>query len=255
MENENNEALNGEEIPENGFEKEDIPLWLQGIEESKDEGSISSEEENDAPDQWVKENPEETGDKFDAVDLSEEIIQNGEELPVWIEEVPGVPTEVSSDSETAGIHENGLDISTLDQEELTPNDIELPQDETYEPMSVGDQEEKTQDPADPEPNEEDYFEISEAEFQDESPTNKEVDSTNNEALPYWLQEMIAEPAENELDDQGPEVVSNEDSLDEELEDAPIDDEIIETGSPNDQKHGLEEPQLPDALVTEMHIDV
>jgi len=250
MENENNDPLNGEEVPENGFEKEDIPLWLQGIEESKDEGATPGKEEIDAPDQWIKEIPEETGEEFDAVDLSEEIIQNGEELPEWIEEVPEKPTEFSSESEITGIHENELDISALELEEITPIDSQLPQDEIIESMSIGDQEEKTQDLVDPVPSEEDYVEISDSEIQDENPTDQDMDTSNNEALPYWLQEMIAEPSEDEVAVQEPDVVGDEEFLDEALEDAPIDTEISEEGSPTDQQDTLDEPQLADTEALE-----
>lgn len=249
MENEKNDALNGEEVPENGLEKEDIPLWLQGIEESKDESTAPGNEEKDAQDQWIKEIPDKIGEEFDAVELSEEIIQNGEDLPEWIEEVPEIPNDFSSDSEMAGVPEDELDNTTFDLEEMTPNEGQLQQDDLKDSMSIDDQEEKTQHPDGLVPDEEEFMEISETEIQDEKLTDQDLESSKNEELPYWLQEMIAEPSEVDVVDQEQEVV-----VDEALEGAPIVKEFSEDGSLTAQQPTLDEPQLTDAETPESKAD-
>lgn len=251
MENENNDRMNGEELPENEFEQEDIPLWLQGIEEVEDEG-VTPDIDKDAPDQWIKEIPEALEEDIPELDSSEDLIQHGEVLPDWIEEEPLKSSEVSYDPNSKDVQEYEINASGIEQEAIEPQERETPETGILEDMDSGDQMNMVQDDNELEPNEEEFFDISEADIQDEKQPVQDISSSDEEELPSWLQEMITEQPEKEALEQK---LEGEDS-EAVLEDLPVNEEVrdepIEQDLPQEIKHDLSEAQLDDADMPTPH---
>lgn len=247
MENENEEALNGELNSENGFEPEDIPLWLQGIEEESDEDITPTRNENDAPDQWINEIPEEDHEETEVVNDPDEVLQNGEGLPDWIEKSQEEPSITQDNLDSVSNQEEEAIEFGSESEENSPNESILPGSDINLELNTGDYAEEIPNSGEVDSHDEDFVEISEAEITDDIQMNQSNKSSDNEDLPYWLQEMIAEPSENEIDDQEPDSADSRESLDVESESDLFFSEKPEEHLPSQESmNDLDESQLDEA---------
>jgi hypothetical protein len=176
-------------------DKSDIPLWLQGLEESTP-GSSDVESEND----WVKE---------------EEVVEAVPSLTVKEEQVPQEDQEEPEPLASAELEE---EITSLDEKEpVLPRDDEIDEkeDDNYEEVST----------------EEGFVEISEYDFDlEQSGQPDQTMLSDEEELPEWLHEMIAET---------PEIIPDETI-------PPIDEEIAEA---------LDEPTEPMVITQETIIEI
>jgi len=256
MDNENEDALDGESNSVNDFHQEDIPLWLQGIEEAQDEDASSLKKEDDVTDQWIKEVPEYIGDTQKSLNISEDSQQEGEDLPNWIGEEPENPSKEPSDLDDAKSLVNELEEPNIDPEDNAPIESETfvsHMNENFDPDEIS---EKFQDAEKKLPPEEVFIEISEADILDEDQSNQDVRSSEDEELPYWLQEMIAEPSQNESAEEQPAPGEIEEFLEEEneLEGDLVEEIIIEEVLPSqDSPQEVDESQTSNEEIIEQDL--
>ncbi|MEA3328062.1 MAG: hypothetical protein U9R53_12300 [Chloroflexota bacterium] len=196
MENENEEALNGESNSEKNFHQEDIPLWLQGIEDSQDEDTIPLKKASDVPDQWVKEVPEDIGDKLSSLDNTEDSPGKEEDIPDWIDDEPESLSERTSDFDDIEYEVKEVEESPIEHEDNDLIDSDMVKVSLGENLIPDENSELIENSFEVVPPEEEFIEISEADMSNEEQPNRDGKSSEDEELPYWLQEMIAEPSDN-----------------------------------------------------------
>ena len=193
--------------------KDDIPLWLQGLEDLEGvEDTNPIEMTESVKDEWVKELPEELQDI--SRDLVNEERTPQSELPEWLREASEdeplahtesppeeaesleAPIPIYSEADMSESAEDGQDLVELESSQISIeheiNEIippDLPIDHEFIEIPTHDEEE----PQDQE-------------------TYKDIE--NGDELPQWLQEMIAEPAESDAEraDIGAEALSESDAL-------------------------------------------
>lgn len=175
---------------------DDIPLWLQGLEDHEDtdplQAAVSSDdtEESEAP-QDSTEQPD-PANQIPSASAMEEI-QAQDDPPDWLSELPGIdstkPPVLEEDKQTPEIRED----ETFEEPKITGEELEeieinpLPPEELPEEQSFIDR-----PPAD-EAGEQDLPEDVEI----TEPMEDEMldEPSQDEDLPPWLQEMIAKPEE------------------------------------------------------------
>jgi len=256
MDNENEDALNAESNSENDFHQEDIPLWLQGIEEAQDEDASPLKKEDDVTDQWIKEVPEDIGNTQKSLNISEDSHKEGEDLPNWIGEEPENPSSEPSDPDDTKSQVNELEEPKIEPEDNAPIESETLVshfDENFNPDEIS---ENVQDTEKKLPPEDLFIEISEADILDEDQSNQDSRSSEDEELPYWLQEMIAEPSQNESVEEQPAPGEIEEFLEEinELEGDLVEETIIEEVLPSqDSPQEVDETQISNEEIFEQDL--
>ena len=246
MDNENEDALNDDLNSENDFHQEDIPLWLQGIEEAQDEDTSPSIKEDNVTDQWIKEVPEDIRDIRKSLNISEDSMQEGEDLPNWIGEVPEIPSIEPSDQDDAKSQEIELEEPKIEPEDNAPIESQNLASHINENSSPDEISEYIHDTENKLPAEDQFIEISEADILEENQSNQDAMSSEDEELPYWLQEMIAEPSQNESVEGPPAPGEIEEFLEEEteLEGDLVEDIIIKEVLPSqDSSQVVDESQI------------
>ena len=179
----------------------DIPLWLQGLEHSEEQGeNIDPEPSESIQSQWVKElddNPQPEG--LDFTDLEE--LTPKSDLPDWMDHLGN---DFSEDADT---------LESLDQDQVAQPTAEEPDKAlqvSVEDVSLEMEDQETTSPEFAEivdelvngtPDDKGFIEISEIE-EDLDPvqelTDLEESVSDDEELPEWLQEMINEPDQVKL---------------------------------------------------------
>jgi len=250
MDNDNEKELNGESNSENGFHKEDIPLWLQGIEDSQDEETVPMKKDNAVPDQWIKEVPEDIGDGLSSPENDEDSSNSkGEDIPDWLDEEPESPSEISSDIGAAEDDATELSENTIEPESCIPMEGEAVNADLDENLQPDKNSELVQDLYEAEPPEEKFIEISKGGIVGEDHPNHDVRSLEDEELPYWLQEMIAEPSENESEKFQPESLETEEPFEEEeeLDSDMVEENVLEGVHPSPETiQDMDESQMSDS---------
>lgn len=197
MENKNNKNLSGSHKAENHKQKDLIPLWLQGLREHEDEDTSPLEVAETPGDSWVNEISAKTAE----------------------EQHPGIDQPLETAAEPTGGIETKPELldesSTIDQhyEEPSPMQVEARNsssaltDEHQEEDRKETPAEKIHDeveaPLEDLPSFEDeipYIVPNEVEITDTVEEGAPEQFSQDEDLPPWLQEMIAEPQPS-LDDQ------------------------------------------------------
>jgi hypothetical protein len=187
--------------------KENIPLWLQGLEEPEPEDTALGDSDNESVEDWIKET-ESASINSAEIEVSkqeaDEILEDTEEVPIvsglasdseeplpdWLGELSAVDAtspEIEDSPEiipTPSEHEIIKDIDSLVEEEAPGEGFPKALDEPLEAM----------------PSEEDFLEISEINLENiPEPELEDSDEfvPEDEALPDWLHEMISEKSEME----------------------------------------------------------
>lgn len=199
MENENIQNSSGSLKAGNHQQKDIIPLWLQGLKEHEDEDTRPLEVEEAFVDSWVASITEEAKEAQDA----------GIDQPLAIkdESTGGIKTKPGFLDESAEIDQHDEEPFPM-QVDLQKSSSALTDEHQEEdliettPEKITDEAEK---PLEDLPSSEDEIpqtEPSEVEITDTIEENTVEELSQDEDLPPWLQEMIAEPQPS-LDDQRP----------------------------------------------------
>lgn len=189
MDNQNEKDIKGQSKSEGESPKDDIPLWLQGLEDPDLEDTSQIYPQSDVEDKWIKELSGESPENNETFSSLEDDIRSDNVLPDWLSELSKVdpsPPDVLDKQED----EKDLDIPA---EHLNNPDKLL--DDTTEEIEIGQiRSEKIVD-SEVESIDNDFTEISDMDFRESSESE---DTTGNsmaaeETLPYWLRDMITEP--------------------------------------------------------------
>lgn len=234
MDNEINQSINNEPDEENGSyatepQNEEIPLWLQGLEETGEGEQDTLDQKEQREGESLSEIIEEPGEQFPPLDF-DQLKDENKDLPEWLNEFSHEEPEVQDQPSNQDFHE--IELGSDDKAVLPEEIIEEGEEEDNGfieiemPLEPGDKatgdltSEKIQE------SKVDEFEL---ETQDKNipPTDFDLESlsvdkelTQNEELPSWLQEIIDEPTEIVSEaafvDEAIEIVSEEISIDEEI---------------------------------------
>ena len=189
MDNEKQNQNNRKSEPEQKSSQENIPLWLQGLDdtEAEDKGEVTNEKQ--AEGSWTKE----------LNDDPQEERQNGQQseknLPDWLSTLSEVEPEMSKIKEDQKTDEPYA-MSEIDKPENKTFDSE----ETTEKVEIKNSQPEgvsvpNENPDEEHYSEEGFVEISEMDLTDEpQPDQLAIDDNLSEAeeLPYWLKDMIVE---------------------------------------------------------------
>ena len=202
---ENNQSEQEKESPQ-----EDIPLWLQGIEDLEGiEDTNPVETSANAKDAWVKEISEELNETSDSLFDDDEKQLAQSQLPEWLREASEEESKPSTQKDSSEIEKTEPPI------EVDPN-LKVSESETVDqgfvelasPHLSTDQE-IDETASQEEPAEDEFIEI--PTLVTESPQDQEAHQQidNGDELPQWLQEMISEPVENTDEDTEVGIAGNE----------------------------------------------
>jgi tetratricopeptide (TPR) repeat protein len=186
---------------ENKPSKEDVPLWLQGLEDlEKIEDTTPLEKPESAKDAWVKEMPEELDDAGKSLMSDEEsqLAQSG--LPEWLREASEEePTPLSTKDSSEDIEADAPIQDDTIREESEPQQVGEGFIELESPHLAPDQD--IEGPSKPEISPDDEFvEIPMGEMKNQQDQEVYHEIEDNEDLPEWLKEMISEPEESAIED-------------------------------------------------------
>jgi len=189
MDNEKQNQNNRKSEPEQNSSQENIPLWLQGLDntEEEDKGEVTNEQQAEGT--WTKE-------LNDGPDDEEQNDQKSEkDLPDWLStlsdvepEMPEINEDQEADEPNAMSEIDKPENETFDSDETTEK-VEI---KTSQPEDVSDPKD---DPEEEHFSDEGFVEISEMDLKSEpQPDQLGLDDSLSEAeeLPYWLKDMIVE---------------------------------------------------------------
>ncbi len=210
MDNQNNDP-NGKQPHKKNLIQEDIPLWLQGLEEHKFEDTSPIETEKLKQDVWIKESeieadldadltppPKKQQDRALNQDQENENNEHEESLPDWLNDLsevdPAAPTVQLSNiskekkpNSTEQIRDNDAH-PKKEEEKMQPP---LPKDESSEESK-----DREIDPEESTKNNE-FVEISDFGFEQEpesfdaSENGQNTPDADDDDLPEWLNQMIS----------------------------------------------------------------
>jgi hypothetical protein len=246
--------------PKNEQENE-IPLWLQGLDDSETNNEPGNPKKEEPVNQWVKEVDKDTSsgpistEKNDAID---------HDLPEWLD---AVSEENNECFDKDGIDQTLPEEKFHNQETFVENMETGPSDQQSEDEVelINEEPFETSDESKSEPQEEKGFiEIEESEFE-KSFSNEEINSIelkeNDEDLPEWLKEMIGPPLESHeepLSSDNSEAFQSQDEptkpIEVRSEEQPFSDEepaaesMIEIKSSEEEPREPEIPDLPEELL-------
>lgn len=206
---------------------EDIPLWLQGLEENDPDVPVTSQSENTLDDNWFSEESQETKKNQVPINHLDEQDDSGFDIPDWLNdlsnEVTGPSESLDTESEEKEIEENTV-VNHLDEFSKKSTDLGS--------------------------TDEDFVEIPGDNFEDTTGLIDhfpEEEINEDGELPDWLQEMINEPVETQEENRNAVNIPLNTSVDEPTE--PI--EIREVPMEND----FEEPAVTEIEETEQFMDI
>ncbi len=185
---------------QNDSSKEDIPLWLQGFNDPEIDNSI----EEDASDElktnyWIDEigHDEPFDEKISSEVKDDEPFDDA--LPKWISELSRVEGD-----------------DNLPSEDLTTHDIKDGAIPLKEPAEIDEKKYEGSELADinsnESPTQEGFIEISGIGLENRDnvePSVSDLQPNANEELPDWLQEMVSDPADQDLGDTSPVQIPEE----------------------------------------------
>ena len=190
MENENNQNSSGPHKAENHNQNDSIPLWLQGLKEHEDEDTSPLEVEEVPVDSWEDEISEKsTEEQYSGIDQ-----------PLETTDEPNERIETKPDLFDKS--------STIDQQDEEPSPMQVEaRNSSFNLNGEHQQEDRKETPAEKIPDEvEEPFEdlpsfeneilptaTNEVEITDTVEGSAAEELSQDEDLPPWLQEMIAEP--------------------------------------------------------------
>lgn len=225
MDNENNQNTNEGSDTNSKKHDEDIPLWLQGLEDSEDEDTNPINLEVNVSDSDQSEVNTGASAKDQSADQhpAEDIIEN--DIPEWLNELaetepnPPEPSdeqgEISSKEFASSEIISSPSMESEEPEEFREIEGEFPEDDTIENPAESPEDFPFSDenPKQPDPEE---IELTDS-FEETQPEETDDD----EDLPTWLTEMIMETPEGSKED---ETFPEEDlNLEPEFQNAPIED--------------------------------
>lgn len=222
--------MNEEHQPQDDSSNDDIPKWLQGLENSEHEESKPYTPKNNVMNSWVPEiNEETTENKHVDRNKEEDEDDKEEEGP---EEIKSPVEPIETDNQAEGTKDIET-IEALDDEYTEEIEIdELPSVEYSDEIGPS---------LDDLPSSEGFMDISEMEVsgspQQEEPILKDKDEALIEGeLPEWLQEMIAEQEKSRPDDFEPDTNKEQELVDDPTshQDASALDEIASEEIPADE---------------------
>ena len=241
--------------PKNEQDNE-IPLWLQGLDDSETNTEPGNPKKEEPINQWVKEVDKDTSsapvstEKNDAID---------HDLPEWLDAVSEEKNEhFDKDGIDQTLSEEKFhnqetfvgDMETGPRDQQSEDEVELINEEPFETSD----ESKSESQA-----EKGFIEIEESEFE-KSFSNEDINSIelkeNDEDLPEWLKEMIGPPLESHeepLSSNNSDAFQSQDEptkpIEVRSEEQPFSDEepaaesMIEIRDSNEDQ--LREPEIPD----------
>lgn len=194
MENENSQSenINPEEISH----QDEVPAWLQGVDQPDLEDTTPNELAINGEDAWFKENMQN-----DSEINADETQSSKKSLPDWLSQLSNIDEETQ---DKAGISEESS-IEPLENIDL-PDDVSFQSEITDEFEINAEKQDSNEEnrpvvTTDAEENE-GFIEISEldlAENPEPLSSSEDNEIPEDEDLPPWLDEMIAEPVENNMD--------------------------------------------------------
>jgi len=184
----------------NDSSKEDIPLWLQGFNDPEIDNSIEEDASNELKtNYWIDEidHNEPFDEKISSEAKDDEPLDDA--LPKWISELSRVEGDGNLSSEDLTTHDNKDEAIPLKE----PAEID---EEKYEGSEL------TEINSNDSPTQEGFIEISSIGLEnsdDVEPSVSDLQANANEELPDWLQEMVSDPADQDLGDTSPVQIPEE----------------------------------------------
>lgn len=200
MEDDTYKNDDNQDQPEEHHPQDDVPLWLQGLQEPESEEDEKPESKSksrtEGSDSWIKEIDQTSDENDDLAQLSDIHPIEDDDLPEWLKELTESELENSQiQAQVIEEFEEPQDITpeaTSGADEITPN-------ETAELETHGQIEDRLiEDNLEEGPTDQGFIEISDFEIDKpgeiDYPVQIQEEYINKDKeLPQWLKEMIAEP--------------------------------------------------------------
>jgi hypothetical protein len=172
----------------NDSESDDIPLWMQGLEQPEDEDFSSSSQEEDPTGSWINEFEKELPEPEEPDEASDREFSPEDALPVWVNELSTEETEpdpTESEWDTNPLGKQGKDVDEDEIVNVDQSNIAAFPGETNEEL----------------PGEEGFIEISDLALEsdpEDVPSISDLQPNDDAELPQWLKEMVSESNDEDL---------------------------------------------------------
>jgi len=235
MDNENDKPQGVNFDPDENSHEDEVPAWLQGID--KPDLDDTSPNEPIHEDTWVKETLQDNAETAQEVTGVEAFLPPKTSLPEWLSQLSNVDSETHSHEESPETisGETSDNFEALD-DTLTETETKGEQKDDPDEMNV--HQDFQVNPPEDSAEDEGFIEISEfeiVEIPEPFPISDGTEDSEDEELPPWLDEMIAEPIDELIDND----TAEEAQLDEKEPSEPFD---VYLDAQHFEDEGTEMPQ-------------
>jgi hypothetical protein len=175
-----------EEQSKNKSQMDDIPLWLQGLDEPEEEEPLPQDLDKNPSDSWISE----IDANFPELPHEPDMLSREQEEPTD-DILPGWISELSREDKESTLEQNELDAPFIPNAEL---------DDEIQPINPLEQDNTIHEIVEDRNEEQGFIEISDIALDkkaDMSPSIAGLQPSGDDELPGWLKEMVSETVEED----------------------------------------------------------
>lgn len=175
-----------EEQSKNKSQMDDIPLWLQGLDEPEEKEPLPQDLDKNPSDSWISE----IDTNFPELPHEPDMLSREQEEPAD-DILPGWISELSREDKESTLEQNELDAPFIPNAEL---------DGEIQPINPLEQDNTIHEIVDDRSEEQGFIEISDIAIDKKADMSSSIaglQPSGDDELPGWLKEMVSEPVEDE----------------------------------------------------------